>query len=114
MKFDFSRKPSDLPRVPNYLAGRDRRAVTIWVLGVGFLLIIGSNFQNFSKFANAILPGSDSSVDTRVPLAAYREPLPFEAVQMLPTDENTTVESALAKRAAENPDRANSTSPATA
>jgi hypothetical protein len=111
MKFDFSRKTSELPRVPNYLGGRDRRAVTFWVLGLGFLLLIGSNFTNFSKFAKAILPGRGSAVDTRVPLEPYREPLPFEAVQLLPTDENLTVESALAKQTTDANNTEDSTPP---
>ncbi len=108
MKLDFSGKPSDLPRVPNYLGGRDRRAVTFWVLGGGFLLLIASNFTNFSKFARAILPGQASRVDTRVPLPAYREPLPYEAVQLLPFDEDESVESVLAKQGGENPTAADS------
>lgn len=112
MKFDFSGKTSDLPRVPNYLGGRDRRNLTFWVLGGGFLLLIASNFSAFSKFAKAILPSRGSAVDTRVPLEAYREPLPYEAVQMLPFDENTTVESALAKQAGEKPEAADPSAPA--
>lgn len=103
MKFDFSGKSSDLPRVPNYLGGRDRRTLTFWVLGGGFLLLIASNFTNFSKFAKAILPGQASRVDTRVPLPPYREPLPYEAVQLLPLDEDLSLESALAKQSQENP-----------
>lgn len=92
MKFDFSGKTSDLPRMPNYLGGRDRRMVTFWVLGVGFLLLIASNFTNFANFAKAILPGRISSVDTRLPLGPYRERMPYDAVQMLPVEEVLTAE----------------------
>lgn len=92
-----------MPRVPNYLGGRDRRNVTMFVLGGGFLLLIASNFQGFSKFARAVLPGQASRVDTRVPLPAYREPLPYEAVQLLPFDEDSSVDSALAKQEAGSP-----------
>lgn len=60
MKFDFSGKTSDLPRAPNYLGGRDRRNVTFWVLGGGFLLLIASNLEDYSKFAKAIMPGQRS------------------------------------------------------
>lgn len=98
MKFDFSGKSSDLPRVPNYLGRRDQRNVAFWVLGGGFLLLIATNFNNFSNFAKAILPGRGSKIDTRVPLEAYREPLPYGAVQMLPVTDDATVES---KQAAE-------------
>ncbi len=101
MKFDFSRKSSDLPRVPNYLGGRDRRNVTFWVLGGGLLLLIASNIEGYSKFARAILPGQASRVDTRAPLPAYREPLPYDAVQLLPFDQDLTVESALAMQETE-------------
>jgi hypothetical protein len=94
MKFDSAQRSCDpaeksraLPRVPNYLGGRDRRNLTFWVLGGGFLLLIASNYSNFSKFAKAILPGQAAKTDTRVPLPPFREPLPYEAVQLLPLAE---------------------------
>ncbi len=93
MKFDFSGKSSDLPRVPNYLGRRDQRNVAFWVLGGGFLLLIATNFTSFSKFAKAMLPKRGPAIDTRVPLEAYREPLPYGAVQMLPVADDATVES---------------------
>ena len=101
MKLDFSGKSREKSRVPNYLGGRDRRNLTFWFLGGGFLLLIATNFANFSSFAKAILPGRSSSIDTRMPLEAYREPLPHGAVQMLPTAEKATVESQQAEAAAQ-------------
>lgn len=59
-------------------------------------------------------------MDTRLPLPPYREPLPYEAIQLLPLEGDTSLELALAEQNADNPateesapDQKESSAPAT-
>ncbi len=91
MKFNSSNN-QNTQRVPNYLSGKDRRRVSIWVLAIGFTFLIVSQGETFLRAGRAFMGKRYApEVDTRIPNPHERKRLPYDAVIIEPAAEEVTV-----------------------
>jgi hypothetical protein len=91
MKFNSSNN-QEAHRVPNYLSGKDRRRVSIWVLAIGFVFLIVTQGETFLRASRAYMGKRYApEVDTRIANPHERQRLPFDAVVIAPAVEDGIV-----------------------